>query len=679
MVYFVDGKRFEGSKPSNSVSFNRSPSVFAKFDIEAAKNLFWEADEAASPKRQKLAGPKYHLYIAAACPWAHRASLVRALLKLEQQVSLSVVETIRDDKVGWAFGQQTAVDEKMDWGSAVVPSEDRRGTGYKYLYEVYLKGSPEYTGNITTPVLIDSQGAILSNESWDVARALVVLSGQKQHPLYPLEGEGAEARRAEIDQIARTIHDDFNNGVYRSGLAKAQGPHEQAAALVHATLDLMEERLGHHRYLLPGEHPTLADWQFFASLIRFDSVYGPLFKCMLRRLTSYNNIYNYVCDLLQNHPEIKPTIYPRDINRHYWTTFTSSNPNGVVSYDDCIEKMSRFPHNRAEMEQKQRNAMVDKASAEQDQANKAQEQAKGNFVRGVSGFRNWITPGGTFDVEAGRYHLYVAANCPWCHRVMLGRSVMGLENVISMDLLFYRRNEEGFWQFLPEEKDLRDFERGNQDLIGGVALADSIHGKKTVPEIYPAGSTEKSVPILYDKKLNVIVNNESSEILRMFGTVFAPLSQLPSKPPALYPAETAWLIEEINTWVYTDIANGAYRAGFSSVQETYEQARATYFAGLQRADDILSRRKFLCGENITEADVRLFPPIYRHDPVYYMRMKLTTAMVRDFPNLQRWLTQMLQVPGVKEASRIQHCLHGYFGRTGAGLVPTIVLRRDVWY
>jgi putative glutathione S-transferase len=340
--------------------------------------------------------------------------------------------------------------------------------------------------------------------------------------------------------------------------------------------------------------------------------------------------------------------------------------------------MGAFAHNRNEFVEKQHKQLSVAAGFEQDQTNKAQEQAKGNFVRGVSKFRDWVTPGGMFDVEAGRYHLYVAANCPWCHRVMLGRSVMGLENVISLDLLFYRRNDAGFWQFLPEEKDLHEHEKNNQALIGGVATRDSIHGKTTVPEIYPAGSTEKSVPILFDRKLNTVVNNESSEILRMMGTVFAPLSRL-SHPPALYPPHIAWLIEEINTWVYTDIANGAYRAGFSSVQETYEQARDTYFAGFQRADEILSRRKFLCGEHITEADIRLFPPVYRHDPVYYMRMKLTKAMVRDYPNLQRWLTQMMQFPGIQEASRIQHCLHGYFGRTGAGLVPTIVSRRDTWY
>jgi len=158
MVYFIDGERFEGSKPNTATSYNRAPSVFSKFDIEAAKQLFWGGDESSS-KRQKFGEPRHHLYIAAACPWAHRASLVRALLKLEEQVSLSVVETIREDTVGWAFGQQTT-EEKMPLGSAVCASEDRRGTKYKYLYEVYLKGCPDYTGNITTPILIDSQGYI---------------------------------------------------------------------------------------------------------------------------------------------------------------------------------------------------------------------------------------------------------------------------------------------------------------------------------------------------------------------------------------------------------------------------------------------------------------------------------------------------------------------------------------
>jgi putative glutathione S-transferase len=718
MVYLVDGIVHPGHKPKSGDEYDRAPSAFAAFDVATAQK--WATDHPDE---------KLFLYVCSACPWAHRANIARTLLDLEDRIILSVVEPLRNDDVGWEF-------RKEDRGGTheMNPTTDKRGTGFGFLHQVYSSSCPNYTGNITTPLLTDSKGSILSNQSWDIARALVCLTGDQNHPWYPIaETEEAATRRGNIDKVAKWIQDDFNNGVYRAGLAKSQEAHEDAVEKVFAVIDALEARLEKTRFLLPGAHPTVADWQLFASLIRFDDIYGPLFKCMLRRLSTYDKLHSYLADLLQSHPAVQRTLHQRDTITHYWKNFTSSNPNGVVPMGTHIEGLHTLTHNRAAMAIAIQASNVTREMAgesqEQDQTNKAEEQIKGNFVRGVSGFRDWVEPvavteggggaiamagagdaggppgaaGGAvvaagetrteplFPLEAGRYHLYVANNCPWCHRVTLARSILGLEDAVSMDVCFYRRDEPtGAWQFLPDDSALRPHEVGNEELLRGISSSDSVNGKRLIPEIYAmCGTTERSVPILFDKKRNTIVNNESSEIVRMFGTVFLPLSRhakgvlSPAPhlelPGSLYPQQLAWLIDEVNTWVYTDIANGAYRAGFSSTQEAHEAAAIKYFAGFSRANEILSRRKFLCGDRLTEADVRLFPPVYRHDAVYYMRMKLSHKMVRDYPHLHRWLELMKDVPGVQAGSRLAHCVHGYFGRTGAGLVPTIVLSRDNFY
>lgn len=276
--------------------------------------------------------------------------------------------------------------------------------------------------------------------------------------------------------------------------------------------------------------------------------------------------------------------------------------------------------------------------------------SKGDWVRPKSQFRNRIgSP--EFPAEAGRYHLYIANNCPWCHRTALVRKIKGLEDVVSMDVLFYRRDPERGWQFRPEEEG---------------CTKDSVFGFDFVRQIYEReNSEEKSVPILFDKQTKRIVNNESSEIIEMLNEAFKGKNSLD-----LAPAHLTNLMTHLNSWIYQEINNGAYKAGFNSSQEAYELAYDKFFEALEKVEFILKKSKFIAGEQVTLSDIRLFPTIIRFDAVYYVRMKLNKYMIRDAcPNIQRWIRDMLQLPGVKEVTNLEHCKQGYFGRNGNNIVP----------
>ncbi len=313
-------------------------------------------------------------------------------------------------------------------------------------------------------------------------------------------------------------------------------------------------------------------------------------------------------------------------------------------------------------------------------------RAKGEFVRGVSGVRNQIGEQGDFPAEPGRYHLFVALNCPWCHRTTLARTVLGLEDSISINVVFPNRTTaddpagEGYWEFNP----------GRIATLTGAPLPECTaetatgRGYRLVTQIYAAeGSDEASLPILYDKKSKRIVSNESAEIIRMLNRNAGPLgSALSDKSrPDLYPEgeHNAGLGEEIdllNAQIYVDINNGAYKAGFFSSQEVYAVAFANYFDSLELLEKRLAadNRPFLLGDAFTEADLRLFPTLYRHDPVYYVRMKLNGARILDYPHLWRWLCRVHALPGVASSNSLTHCRQGYFGRSWNNVVPLGPLR-----
>lgn len=316
-------------------------------------------------------------------------------------------------------------------------------------------------------------------------------------------------------------------------------------------------------------------------------------------------------------------------------------------------------------------------ATEESQENAAARRRAGEFVRGVSAFRRALDPAGDFPPEPDRYHLFVALNCPWCHRVALARGVLGLAGSLTMDVAFPNRTGEddpagpGKWQFAP---DMAASLTGNP-LPECTPETGTGKGHRLVTEIYAAeGSHETSVPILYDKQTRRIVNNESAEIIRMLGHHARPLGAAPDAP-VLYPEDLAEEIDALNAETYAAINNGAYKAGFSSDQAVYAEAFTRYFDMLATLEERLSDgRPFLTGERFTEADLRLFPTLYRHDPVYYLRMKLNAAKVLDYPHLWRWLCRVHALPGVAESGSLLHCRQGYFGRSWNNVVPLGPLR-----
>jgi putative glutathione S-transferase len=324
---------------------------------------------------------------------------------------------------------------------------------------------------------------------------------------------------------------------------------------------------------------------------------------------------------------------------------------------------------------------VTKASVEESQKNATTRRAKGEFVRGVSGFRSVIGQDPDFPAETARYHLFVALNCPWCHRVTLARNVLGLQDSITMDVAFPSRTtdndsiEPNRWEFNPARV---------ASLTGTTFLEctnETATGQnfRLAKQIYEAeGSDEASVPILYDKKTKRIVANESAEIVRMLNAQAKALgsSFADGLRPNLYPLGDEHVaqrrdIDALNDQIYVAINNGAYKAGFSSDQAIYAAAFSKYFETLGALEARLAsdNRPFLTGDTFTEVDLRLFPTLYRHDPVYYVRMKLNGARILDYPHLWRWLCRLYALPGVTDSNSLLHCRQGYFGRSWNNVVP----------
>jgi putative glutathione S-transferase len=324
---------------------------------------------------------------------------------------------------------------------------------------------------------------------------------------------------------------------------------------------------------------------------------------------------------------------------------------------------------------------VTKSSVEESQKDAATRRAKGEFVRGVSGFRSVLGEDPDFPAQAGRYHLFVAFNCPWCHRVTLARNVLGLQDSITMDVAFPSRTtvddpiEPNRWEFNPT----RIASLTGQRLAECTSETATGQDFRLAKQIYEAeGSKEASVPILYDKKTKRIVANESAEIIRMLNAQANALgsSIRDDLRSDLYPLGEQHMamrqdIDMLNDQIYMAINNGAYKAGFSSDQAIYAAAFSKYFETLAALEALLATddRPFLTGDTFTEADLRLFPTLYRHDPVYYVRMKLNGAKILDYPHLWRWLCRVYALPGVADSNSLIHCRQGYFGRSWNNVVP----------
>jgi glutathionyl-hydroquinone reductase len=253
---------------------------------------------------------RYHLYVSLACPWASRTVILRKLKGLEAAIGMTVVDPIRDER-GWRF----------------TAKEPDPINGWAFLSEAYFASDPGYDARVTVPILWDKERRrIVSNNDDNIMRMFGkefdAFARNPELDLYPRE------LRAEIDQLNGRLYETFNNGVYRAGFATTQAAYERAAYGVFETLDAMEERLANRRYLF-GPKPLESDWRFFVTLVRFDPVYYGHFKCNLRRIVDYKNLYGYLRDLYQIQG-IAETVDFDQIKRHYYVTHDDINPTRIV-------------------------------------------------------------------------------------------------------------------------------------------------------------------------------------------------------------------------------------------------------------------------------------------------------------------------------------------------------------
>jgi len=270
----------------------------------------------------------------------------------------------------------------------------------------------------------------------------------------------------------------------------------------------------------------------------------------------------------------------------------------------------------------------------------------GRFVRKQSAFRDWVRADGStaFQPEAGRYHLYVSFACPWAHRALIFRKLKRLEAVISLSVVDPLMKERG-WVF------------GS----GSGCTPDSVNGASALHELYtladPHYTGRVTVPVLWDRRSNTIVNNESSEIIRMLNTEFDAIADATVD---FYPEELRQEIDAINEFVYPNVNNGVYRCGFATTQEAYEEAYHALFAALDELDRRLAGSRYLVGDRITEADWRLFTTLVRFDAVYVGHFKCNRQRIADYPHLGGYLRELYQEPGIAETVDFDHIKRHYY-------------------
>jgi putative glutathione S-transferase len=283
----------------------------AWYDTHASGGRFVRTETQFRGRVEPAAG-RYRLYVSLACPWAHRTLIVRAMKGLEEAVPISVVNPLMLDH-GWTF----------DEGEGVIPDP----FGARYLYEVYKRAQPRYSGRVTVPVLWDThEKTIVNNESAEIIRMLAsdfdAFATHPLHDLYPV------AHRAEIDELNARIYATVNNGVYAAGFATEQEPYEHAVTALFETLDMLDARLKAREWLV-GTEITEADIRLFTTLVRFDAVYVGHFKCNLRRLVDYEHLWRYARRVYKL-PHVAPTVSFAHIKQHYYASHRNINPTGIV-------------------------------------------------------------------------------------------------------------------------------------------------------------------------------------------------------------------------------------------------------------------------------------------------------------------------------------------------------------
>ncbi|EGR0768517.1 glutathione-dependent reductase [Vibrio parahaemolyticus] len=277
----------------------------------------------------------------------------------------------------------------------------------------------------------------------------------------------------------------------------------------------------------------------------------------------------------------------------------------------------------------------------------------GKFVREDAGFRDWIKNDSeaVFQPESGRYHLYVSHACPWAHRTLIFRKLKGLEPHIDVTVVCPDMLSQGWQMGLPEP----------------------LFGHTRMHQIYtqakPDYTGRVTVPVLWDKKTNTIVSNESSEIIRMFNSAF---NDLTGNHDDYYPEPLRGVIDEWNDYIYPNVNNGVYRCGFATSQEAYEEAFESLFSALDKIDGHLATHRYLAGNKITEADWRLFTTLVRFDAVYVGHFKCNKQRIADYVNIQGYLKELYQIDGIADTTDFYHIKrHYYFSHTGIN--PTQVV------
>ncbi|MFB6137300.1 MAG: glutathione S-transferase family protein [Halobacteriaceae archaeon] len=276
---------------------------------------------------------------------------------------------------------------------------------------------------------------------------------------------------------------------------------------------------------------------------------------------------------------------------------------------------------------------------------------EGEFQRATTSFREWVggesgdDPDARFQPAAGRYHLYVSYACPWAHRTLLTRALMGLEDAITVDVVDPFREDDG-WEFAPEKPG---------------CTTDRIHGAAYLRDVYTAAEPDYTgrvtVPVLWDREEGVIVNNESEEIIKMLAQAFGDEAE---RDVDLYPAERRDAIDEVIDDIYPSINNGVYRAGFAESQSAYDGAVEELFDALAEYDDLLGDQRYLAGDSLTLADVCMFTTLYRFDEVYHTHFKCNHRRITDYEHLWGYLRELYQLPGVAETCVMDHVKEHYY-------------------
>ena len=289
----------------------------------------------------------------------------------------------------------------------------------------------------------------------------------------------------------------------------------------------------------------------------------------------------------------------------------------------------------------------------------------GRFVRPRTRFRNWVTPDGAagptgvagFAAAPGRYHLYVSLACPWAHRTLTMRALKGLEALVPISVVHWRMLDHGW-----------TFEHGP-----GV-IPDAIHHADYLYQVYlaadPAYTGRVTTPTLWDRQTGTIVSNESSEILRMFNSAFDAVG---ARAGDYCPADLRGEIDMLNERIYETVNNGVYKAGFATTQQAYDEAVGPLFETLDWLEEKLARQRYLCGDRVTEADIRLLVTLLRFDLVYYAHFKCNARRIADYPNLSGYARDLYQLPGVAPTFDAMHAKRHYYEShrmlNPSGIVP----------